>query len=130
MILLVLRWRMLLRIAPPERQELEARVRSRTIRAEDARRARLILLLAKGEPYTAIQVALDCPATYVSRWGKRFEELRLDGLRSRHKGSPVRVLISQLEAKILSWTRRKPPTGRPTGAHGDWPRLWASTTCW
>lgn len=102
---------MLLRIAPPERRELEARVRSRTIRAEDARRARLILLLAKGEPYTAIQVALDCPATYVSRWGKRFDQQRLDGLLSRHRGSPVRVLTPQLEAKILSWTRRKPTDG-------------------
>src|SRR6266542_916399 len=102
---------MLLRIAPPERRELEARVRSRTIRAEDARRARLILLLAKGEPYTVIQLALDCPATYVSRWGKRFEQQRLDGLLSRHRGSPVRVLTPQLEAKILSWTRRKPTDG-------------------
>lgn len=102
---------MALTIAPPERQELEARVRSRKARAEDARRARLILMLASGESYLTIQSALNCPATYVSRWKKRFEADRIAGLFSRHQGPPVTVLTPRLEARILTWTRRKPADG-------------------
>lgn len=90
---------------------MEARVRSRRLRAEDSRRARLVLMLSKGEPYSAIQEALGCPATYISRWKKRFEVDRVAGLFSRYQGAPVRVLTPQLEARILSWTRRKPTDG-------------------
>src|SRR5207253_773277 len=54
------------------REELESRARSRVVRAEDARRARLILLLADGEPYTSIQSKLKCNRNYVSRWKVRF----------------------------------------------------------
>lgn len=102
---------MTLKLAPPERQELKARVRSRKVRAEDARRARLILMLAKGESYTTIQAALGCPATYVARWKKRFEADRVAGLFSRYRGARVTVLTPQLEARILSWTRRQPTDG-------------------
>src|SRR5262245_60735403 len=38
-----------------ERDELRARTRSRSLRAEDVRRARLILLLDDGRSYTEIQ---------------------------------------------------------------------------
>ncbi|HSP94488.1 MAG TPA: IS630 family transposase [Thermoanaerobaculia bacterium] len=102
---------MALSIAPPERQELEGRARSRKARAEDVRRARLVLMLAKGESYTAIQAALGCPPAYVSRWKKRFEAHRVAGLFSRYPGAPVTVLTPQLEGRILSWTRRKPTDG-------------------
>lgn len=44
----------------------------RTVRAEDARRARLILLLADGEPYSSLQSKLRCNRSYVSRWKGRF----------------------------------------------------------
>ena len=43
-----------------ERVELERRMRSRTIRSEDARRARVILMLADGASYSAIERALPC----------------------------------------------------------------------
>ena len=39
-----------------ERTELEARLRSRKIRAEDARRARVILMLADGASFVACDV--------------------------------------------------------------------------
>jgi hypothetical protein len=48
---------MTLRLAPSEREELHARLRSRRVRAEDARRARLILLLAAGASYAIAQAA-------------------------------------------------------------------------
>src|SRR5712692_408514 len=94
-----------------ERRELERRVRSRKLRAEDVRRARLILMLAAGESYMSIRNALECDAGYVSRWKKRFEEDRLAGLYARHRGSKPRALTAPVEARILSWTQKKPTDG-------------------
>jgi transposase len=102
---------MTISISASERQELWERCRSRRARAEDARRARLILLVADGQSYRSIQATLQCPATYISRWKKRFEVARLAGLFSRYTGPPVRVLTPQLEGRILSWTRKPPPDG-------------------
>ena len=39
------------RLMPSERMELKERMRSRTLPAEDVRRARLILLLAQGQSW-------------------------------------------------------------------------------
>jgi transposase len=98
-------------LAPPERRELESRARSRTLRAEDVRRARLILCLARGDSYSEICDELSCNRHYVSCWKTRFLEERIAGLYSRHRGRPVEKRTPKLEAKILEWTRRKPTDG-------------------
>ena len=51
---------MALTLTADEREELERRVRSRKIRAEDARRARVVLMLAAGESYGTIGATLEC----------------------------------------------------------------------
>jgi transposase len=94
-----------------DRKELDARSRSRTLRAEDVRRAKLILLLADGESYTSIVEKLGCNRSYVSTWKKRFEEDGLAGLYARHQGRKRSVLTPAMEARILSWTARKPDDG-------------------
>src|SRR6266545_2088415 len=94
-----------------ERRELERRVRSRKLRAEDVRRARLIVMLAAGESYMSVRNALECDPGYVSRWKKRFETDRLAGLYARHRGSKPRALTTPMEARILSWTQKKPTDG-------------------
>ena len=94
-----------------ERAELRGRLRSRTLPAEDVRRARLILLLAQGQSYLAIRRLLGCNANYISRWKGRFEAERLAGLYSRHSGRAVEKRTPALEAKILGWTRRPVPDG-------------------
>ena len=71
---------MALTLTADERTELERRVRSRKIRAEDARRAQVILMLADGESFTTITTAVGCYPDYVSRWKQRFEAERLAGL--------------------------------------------------
>lgn len=96
---------------PSERRELGDRMRSRTLPAEDVRRARLILLLAQGQSYLAIRQVLGCNANYISRWKGRFEAERLAGLYSRHPGRAVEKRTPALEAKILAWTRRPVPDG-------------------
>lgn len=94
-----------------ERRELERRIRSRSLRADDARRARLVLMLADGASYLEIRQALRCNANYVSRWKTRFEQDRLSGLFSRHGGGARLLLTPALEARILEKTRQSPPDG-------------------
>src|SRR5713101_1137887 len=83
---------------PSERKELGGRLRSRTLPAEDVRRARLILLLAQGKSYLTIRQLLGCNPNYISRWKGRFEAERLAGLYSRHSGRAVE--------KPRRWRRR------------------------
>src|SRR6201993_376291 len=98
-------------LAPPERRELERRARSRTLEAEDCKRAKLILLVAKGYSFSEICRRLDCTDRYISIWKRRFEQERLKGLDSRYRGSQRRVRTAQLEAKILEATRKGPSDG-------------------
>jgi len=60
---------------------------------------------------TACQSGLGCDARYVSRCKKRFETDRLSGLFGRYQGRARTVLTPKLEAKILSWTAKKPSDG-------------------
>jgi transposase len=98
-------------LTPSERTELKERLRSRTLPAEDVRRARLILLLAHGKSYLAIRQTLGCNPNYISRWKGRFETERLAGLYSHHRGRAVEKRTPALEARILEWTRRPAPDG-------------------
>ncbi len=100
-----------LQVTAGERATLAARLRARTVRVEDVRRARVILLLAEGRSYTTIQAAVGCDARYVSRWRQRFLDAGLAGLYSRHRGRAVQRRTPQLEARILALTQRTPPDG-------------------
>ena len=100
-----------LRVGPRERKELKDRVRSRTLPAEEVRRARLILLLAQGKSYLTIRQLLGCNPNYISRWKGRFEAERLAGRYSRHSGRAVEKRTPALEARILEWTRRPAADG-------------------
>ncbi len=82
-----------------ERTELERRVRSLKIQAEDLRRARVILMLANGESYSRIETTVLCYRDYINPWRRRFLEARLDGL------TPA------MEARVLEKTRQAPPDG-------------------
>jgi transposase len=81
------------------------------LRAGDGQRARLILMLAEGEPWVSIQEVLGCSSAYIDRWSKRFRQQRLAGLFARHRGRRVEKRTPKLEAKILDWTRRPPNDG-------------------
>jgi transposase len=94
-----------------ERMELERRVASRTGRAEDARRARAILLLSEGHTWDEACERVPCSRGFLASWSSRFQEQRIAGLFSRHIGQVTTVLTPQLEARILEATRRAPPDG-------------------
>lgn len=102
---------MALTLTRAERTELERRARSRKMRAEDARRARVILMLAAGESFATITTAVGCYPDYVSRWKQRFEVDRLPGLQAKYRGQPPTVRTPALEARVLAKTRQKPPDG-------------------
>jgi transposase len=92
---------MALTLTSDERTELQRRVRSLKIRSEDARRARVILMLADGESYSTIEAAIPCYRDYINRWRRRFLASRLDGLRPRYAGSTPTVLTPAMEARVL-----------------------------
>jgi transposase len=69
-----------------------AGVRSLKIRAEDPRRARVILMLADGASYSTIEATVPCFRDYINRWRRRFLADRLEGLRPRYKGHPCGVI--------------------------------------
>jgi len=94
-----------------ERQELESRLRRRVLLAADAKIARLLLLLSEGLTYAEIKVRLDCGGDFISRWKKRFAQEGLSGLYARYTGRKVEVLTPEVEARILSWSRKKPTDG-------------------
>lgn len=101
-----------MKLSTDERMELQRQANARNGRADSARHARLILLLADGLTWAAIRGKLDCPDSFISRWSKRFETDRLAGLFSRHAGRSRYKVTDRLEAKILSWTtKRKPADG-------------------
>ncbi len=102
---------MALTLTADERTELERRLRSRKIRAEDAKRAQVILMLADDESFTTITATVGCYPDYVSRWKQRFEGERLAGLQAKYRGQPARVRTPAMEARILAKTRQRPPDG-------------------
>src|SRR3984885_10671917 len=114
-----------IRLTSSELTELTRRANSRTNRAEDARRARLILLLAEGHTWDEVSERIDCSRGFVASWSKRFTEQRIAGLYSRHWGQVATVLTPKLEVRILEATRRAPTGGathgstRKLGAHLD-----------
>ena len=96
---------------PEEREELERRVRSRSGRAEDSRRAKVILELATGRGLRPTATRLACSTSYVQRWRRRFRAERLAGLVARHKGGVAAKGAAKLAARIREWTRRGPDDG-------------------
>lgn len=101
-----------MKLSKHERAELQQQANTRTGRADSARHARLILLLADGLTWAEIRAKLDCNDSYISRWSKRFASDRLAGLFTRHAGRARYKVTDRIEARVLSWTtKRKPADG-------------------
>lgn len=100
-----------IKLTDAERAELQRRMRSRRAPAEDARIARVLILLEQGETYRQIAEKVDCSEPFISKWKRRFLRQGLAGLYTRHAGRPTKVLTPKMEARILNWTRKKPTDG-------------------
>jgi transposase len=98
-------------LSEEQRVELSGIAQSRSLPAGYVFRARLILMLAEGTPYSAIQRQLRTTAPTISRWKVRFLRSGMDGLDTCHPGQSATVLTPALRAKILSTTRKRPNDG-------------------
>jgi transposase len=98
-----------LELSAAERTELETMTRSRTLAAGLVQRARVILALADGEPYAVLCARLELSSTTLTRWRKRFETHRLQGLHDAPRSGRGDRLTPALEAKILALTQQSPP---------------------
>jgi transposase len=96
-------------LSDPERAELEAMARSRTLAAGLVERARVILALAAGEPYASLSARLDVSTTTLTRWRKRFERQRVAGLHDAPRSGRGDRVSPALEAKVLALTQQPPP---------------------
>ena len=127
-------------LSPPERRRLRERARSRSGRAEEAQRAKIILLIASGRSQWAVSRQLGCSINTVRLWLKRFRDERLAGLFSRHRGKVASQQSAKLEAQILAAARYKPKDGSthwstrklapnlaPTIP--EWPEFWPKPDC-
>lgn len=101
-----------MKLTKNERRELQRQADARNGRADSARHARLILLLADGFTWGQIRAKLDCSDSYISRWSRRFQADRLAGLFARYAGRERYKVTERLEARVLAWTtKRKPADG-------------------
>src|SRR5215468_2140480 len=69
-----------IRLTPAQRQTFLAWQRATTIPAGQARRARILLLVADGLPITDIAVMVGISRRFVYKWAQRFLEQGLEGL--------------------------------------------------
>jgi transposase len=99
-------------LSPPERRTLKQISRSRSARAEEVRRAAIILGLASGQSALEVSRRERCSLNTVKLWRLRFQGERLSGLWSRHAGRKAEPGREKLEARIIDWTlHRKPGDG-------------------
>ena len=75
-----------IRLTPAQRQTLLAWQRSTTIPAGQARRGRVLLLLADGVSVTNIAAVVGISRRVVYKWAQRFLEEGLEGLASKQGG--------------------------------------------
>src|SRR5471032_1118728 len=97
-----------------EHKQLLSAARSRTVRAADVRRAKLILMLEDGESRDAIMSALGCDSRFIARWSGRFLNERLAGMYARHPGRAPEQPPAKLEARVLNRTLKHKPSDGST----------------
>ena len=100
-----------LTLTDSQRDELIAISQSRSLPAGYVFRARLILMLADGLSFAAVQRQLQTTAPTIIRWKERFIAQGIDGLDTYHPGQPPTILTPALRARILAATRKKPTDG-------------------
>jgi len=101
-----------MKLSKSERMELQRQAGAMNGRADSARHARLILLLADGLTWAEVRAKLDCSDSYIDRWNKRFAAERLAGLFARYAGRERYIVTDRIEARVLArTTKHKPADG-------------------
>lgn len=93
-----------------ERQHLNTLARRSRSAPQLARRARIILACADGQPTTGIARRLHVSATTVCKWRTRFMRDRIDGLADEPRpGTPRRITDEQVEQVVVRTLETTPP---------------------
>lgn len=100
-----------IKVSPAAKAELQARLRCRSLPAEDVRRADIILRLSEGQGQRAVAREMRGSVNTVRLWRQRFQREGLAGLYGRHQGRQVLEDTPELEAQILERSRRAPQDG-------------------
>ena len=100
-----------------ERIELRQQAGARNGRADAARHARLILLLADSLTWAEVRTKLDGSDSDIHRWNKRFATERLAGLFARHSGRERYKVTDRIEARVVARTTKHTPADGST--HGS-----------
>lgn len=95
-----------------DRAELERRVRSRTVQARDAQRARLVLLAADGESNRAIGSTIGLHYNQVAVWRRRFEQFGLVGLDDGQRPGRPPVYDHDQVLTMVHLVTTEPPDAR------------------
>ncbi|MDV2474801.1 IS630 family transposase [Rhodococcus zopfii] len=100
-----------MRVAPlvlrdGDRDELAALVRSKTVRADVARRARMMLLAADGDSNTQIAHTVGVSRPTVTLWRSRYEQAGIAGLLDEPRSGRPRTID---HAKVVAATLAPPP---------------------
>jgi transposase len=89
-------------VTPEERLRLESLAHRSRSAPQMARRARIVLACAEGQPTTTIARRLHLSATTVCKWRTRFLQDRLDGLVDEPRpGAPRQITDEQVEQVIV-----------------------------
>jgi transposase len=98
-----------LKLSPADHATLEARVRSGTVEARLARRARTVLLLDAGQSVRTTADRVGLAPRMVQFWKRRFLEHGIVGLEDAPRPGRPKVIALSKEARILADTQRRPP---------------------
>jgi transposase len=98
-------------ITAEQREELQSWAQSRSLPAGYVFRARLILALGEGKTYREIEESLGASAPTVSKWKGRFEQLGIEGLAGRHRGSQPRRATPAVQGRVIRRAQQKPSDG-------------------
>ncbi|MFE5119392.1 helix-turn-helix domain-containing protein [Streptomyces sp. NPDC056669] len=91
-----------LMLSEAERRTLQGWAKRRTTTQGLAKRARIVLMCARGLSNTAVAARLDTDRGTVRRWRTRFQQDRLDGLSDEPRpGVPRTITDAQVEEVVV-----------------------------
>lgn len=103
-----------LQLSAPERAQLESFVRSRSLPAALAVRARIVLRSADGEDNTSIAAMLKVHKATVGKWRASFIKHRVAGLYDGVRPGPARTIDDEKVAQLIKTTLHTKPADGST----------------
>lgn len=98
-------------LSPEETDELNRWIKSGKTEQRKVERAKIVLRSAEGKPTHQIAKELGTRPTRVSKWRKRFAQLRVPGLEDEPRSGRRVINDESVERRILDQLAKAPPPG-------------------